>query len=295
MVMLNPLIDPSLLLANPDLVGLRALDVFQAVVKSLTDVGIAVIVNNHITQATWCCGGNPCDLAWYNDLYGPLCRVKQTENMWLKNWETVMLPFVNESLVVGADLRNEVRGLWGTMTWEKWATAAEKAGNRLLAMRSDWLIIVEGTSSANDLTGVRERPVVLNVADRVVYSAHVYAWSGWGSLGGSFSRRSYSSFATAVRQSWGYLLDEDLAPVWVGEFGSPHLPNAGDLNYWDNLMRYLQSVDADFAYWAINPRKPHDDEYESYSLVGDDWQTPVSDYRIRDMKVLMGMNLTSKS
>lgn len=53
MVMLNPLIDPSLLLANQDLVGLRALEVFQEVVKSLTDAGIMVIVNNHIIQVTW--------------------------------------------------------------------------------------------------------------------------------------------------------------------------------------------------------------------------------------------------
>lgn len=198
-----------------------------------------------------------------------------------------MLPYLNDSLVIGADLRNEVRGLWFTMTWAKWATAAEKAGNMLLENRPDWLIFVEGISSANDLRGVRDRPVILNIEDRVVYSSHVYGWSGWGSLGGSYSKRSYQSFALSMQENWGYLLDEDIAPVWVGELGGPHLPNAGDLNYWSNLMRYLEEVDAGFAYWAINPRKPHDNEYESYSLVEDDWQTPVLDYRMRDMVKLM--------
>lgn len=64
MVMRNPAVLPHLLAANPDLIGMRALDVFEAVVTSLTDAGIAVIVNNHITTATWCCGADPCDAGW---------------------------------------------------------------------------------------------------------------------------------------------------------------------------------------------------------------------------------------
>ena len=249
--------------------------------------GIGVIVNNHITQATWCCGANPCDAAWYNDYLGPLCRVSQSEDQWIANWVTVMSPYVNNSRVIGADLRNEVRGLWGTMSWDRWATAAERAGNRLLGVCEDWLVFVEGTSSANDLSGVRDRPVILDVPDRVVYEAHVYGWSGWGSLGGMYARRSYKSFVKSMQENWGYLLQENIAPVWVGEFGAPHLPGAGDLHYWVNLLRYLKDVGADFGYWAINPRKPHENEEESYSLVKDDWRSPILDYRMRDMLQLM--------
>ena len=166
-VMENPRPD-DLLAANKDLVGKSALEVYEAVVNSLTDAGLAVIINNHITQATWCCGANPCDSAWYNDYLSPACRVSQSEDQWLENWKTVMSPFVNNPRVIGADLRNEVRGLWGTMPWDSWATAAEWAGNELLKMRADWLIFVEGTSSSNDLSGVRTRPVVLNTPGRVV-------------------------------------------------------------------------------------------------------------------------------
>jgi hypothetical protein len=53
-----------------------------------------------------------------------------------------------------------------------------------------------------------------------------------------------------------------------------------------NLVKYLKEVDADFGYWAINPRKPHGDS-ETYGLVKDDWETPVLDYRLRDMLQLM--------
>ncbi|KAL2270896.1 hypothetical protein VTJ83DRAFT_267 [Remersonia thermophila] len=288
LVMTNPVVAPHLLDANPDLVGRRALDVFEAVVEALTAHGIAVIVNNHITSATWCCGADPCDSGWANDHLPPmLCRVRQTEEEWIEHWEEVMTRFTRNPLVIGADLRNEVRGMWGTMPWERWASAAERAGNRLLRMNPNWLIIVGGTESQNDLTGVARRPIVLNVPDRVVYSAHVYSWSGWGSLGGRYAKRTYPSFVQSMRKNWAYLVEQNIAPVWVGEFGSPAHPGQGDFNYWKNLLRYLKVIDADFGYWAINPRKPKDNEKEGYSLVKDDWVTPVLDYRMKDLTELI--------
>ncbi|KAK7941133.1 family 5 glycoside hydrolase [Apiospora aurea] len=287
MVMLNPHILPHLLTANPDLVGLRALEIFQACVNALTDEGIAVIINNHITSATWCCGADPCDAGWANDHLGPLCSVSQSEEDWIQHWETVMRLFLGNPRVIGADLRNEVRGVWGTMTWDRWATAAEKCGNRLLKMNDDWLIVVGGTESNNDIHGAATRPVKLDVKNRLVYTAHVYAWSGWGSSEGRYSKRSYESFIQAMRRNWAYLVEDNTAPVWIGEFGAPQHPGLGDANYWNNLLRFLKFLDADFAYWAINPRKPHDNEKESYSLVEDDWVTPVLDYRMRDMTELI--------
>lgn len=287
MVLSNPKIDPQLVRANPDLAGLRALDIFEAVVAALTDAGLAVIINNHITSATWCCGADPCDAGWANDHLGSFCPVRQTEEQWMRNWETVMDRLLHDPLVIGVDLRNEVRGLWGTMPWAKWAAAAERCGNRLLAKKADWLVIVEGTESANDLSGARERPVQLEVPDKLVYSAHVYSWSGWGSLGGRFAQRTYSSFAKTMHHNWAYLLEQDLAPVWVGELGAPDRPSKGDARYWRHLWRFLKQVDADFGYWALNARKPKDNVTERYSLVGDDWTTPVLDYRLKDMMELM--------
>jgi hypothetical protein len=295
-VVKNPVIGRDVIAANLDLfetagvsdAPVRALDVFHAVVESLTAAGLLVIVNNHITQATWCCGINPCDLSWKNDWFGGalLCTVSQSEERWIRNWETVMAPLVSNPLVLGADLRNEVRGLWGTMHWDEWADAAERASERLLAMNPNWLMFVEGISSANDLSGVRTRPVQLSMPGRVVYSAHVYKWSGWGSLK-PFSSRSYEDFAATMWKNWGYLLMEEVAPVWVGEFGTPDLPSEGDQNYWGHLMRYLRRVDASWGYWALNARKATG-EWESYGLVGDgwDWASVRRDYRLNDLQRL---------
>lgn len=90
-----------------------------------------------------------------------------------------------------------------------------------------------------------------------------------------------------MQHNWVYLVENDVAPVWVGEFGAPYDPGMGDANYWANLLRYLKAIDADFGYWAINPRKPRGNETERYGLVHDDWETPVLDYRFRHLRVLI--------
>ncbi|PKS07930.1 hypothetical protein jhhlp_006540 [Lomentospora prolificans] len=291
LVIENPVVRDEDVAANPDLIGKTALDVFTATVKSLTKEGVAVIVNNHITRASWCDGFDLCDAAWSNDHLGPFCKVRQTEEEWIQHWETIMEPLVSDPYVIGVDLRNEVRGLWGTMSWAKWAAAAEKCGDRLLAMNPDWLVVVGGISSGNDLSGAATRPVRLSVArDRVVYSSHSYSWSGWGEpWKGMYAKRNYESFVSTVRRHWGYLLENDIAPVWVGEFGAPGRPGVGDARYWRHLVRYLTALDADFGYWALNPRKVglSGSKEETYGLVREDWETPVLDYRMKDMIGLM--------
>jgi endoglucanase len=287
MVMSNPIIAPSRLAANPDLVGMRAMDVFVAVVEACTNAGLAVVINDHITQAGWCDGKNLCDATWSNTHLGPLCRVRLSEDQWLDNWETMMRRFVNNPGVIGADLRNEPRNIWGLQSWEPWARAATRAGERLLAMNRDWLIIIEGIKSANDLSGVRNRPIVLSVPNRVVYSVHVFSWSGWGSVSGSYSSRPYPSFVRDMIHNWAWLLEGNVAPVWVAEIGASRMAGDSEKHYWGNLMKYLETVDADFGYWAINPRKPHNNEKEDWSLVEDDWKTVVEDFRLEGMRKLM--------
>ena len=192
----------------------------------------------------------------------------------------------DNALVVGCDLRNEPRGLWGTTSWSAWARAAQKCGNELLKRNKDWLIIVEGIGSANDCSGARKEPVQLMEPHRLVYSVHVFSWSGWGSMD-PYSRRPYPAFVLAMQKKWAYLLTEDIAPVWVAEIGNTNGPTKGDLHYWNNLMQFLEHVDADWGYWALNPRKPKDNVVETWGLIKDDWKTVVEDYRMESLRKLM--------
>lgn len=95
-----------------------------------------------------------------------------------------------------------------------------------------------------------------------------------------------------MQEVWSYLLLTNTAPVWIGEFGAPaapapRQPSDGDMHYWNNLLRYLETVDADFGYWALNPRKPHGNGTDEYGLLEDDWVTVVWDYRLEGLRRLM--------
>ena len=99
--------------------------------------------------------------------------------------------------------------------------------------------------------------------------------------------RAYPGFVLAMMRNWGWLLKENIAPVWVGEMGAPAFPGKGDAHYWRNLMQFMEEIDADFGYWAVNPRKPHLNEKESWGLVDDDWTQVIEDYRLVGMRRLM--------
>ena len=71
----NPTVEPSRLSANPSLVGLSSLDVFDATVTALTSAGLMVILNNHNSAAGWCCSEQDGDGLWYTHQY--------PEQMWL--------------------------------------------------------------------------------------------------------------------------------------------------------------------------------------------------------------------
>ena len=90
--------------------------------------------------------------------------------------------YAGNKRVVGNDLRNELRpdetiGLmpvWGNdIELNDWRIAATKAGNDILKINPDLLVIVQGISFANNLKGVADKPITLEVSDRLVYSAHV--------------------------------------------------------------------------------------------------------------------------
>ena len=81
--------------------------------------------------------------------------------------------YLNNPLVIGADLRNEVRGITredGTVTYALWGSgrvkqdwnlAAEEAGKRVLAANPDMLVIVGGIVYGNVLTPAVWAPIKL--------------------------------------------------------------------------------------------------------------------------------------
>jgi endoglucanase len=240
----------------------------DTVINTAGKYGLKVILDSHRAEAGWSEQSNGL---WYTQTY--------PESAWLNAWTTLATRYRDTShlrdpsYVIGCDLHNEpgapppVATAWpqnngsewgyndtsyNTATYPgDWAAAAQKAGNAILAINPNLLIVVEGVRwdpagpifngshqlywPGGNLMGVGQAagqrtapvPITLNVSNRLVYSAHDYGpdmYSGlaWCQLNSSGSGTGATPTAcnSVWDQTWGYVVKHGIAPVMVGEFGT---------------------------------------------------------------------------
>lgn len=259
---------------NPDLQGLQGLQLMDKIIGYATSIGLHIILDQHRPDA------NGQSALWYTDAY--------PETTWIADWQMLANHYKDNPLVIGADLHNEPHApaCWGCGNIQTdWRLAAERAGNAILTTNPNWLIFVEGvdcygpggaTQGGNsncywwggNLQGVKDFPVTLSVSNRLVYSVHDYPNSvqtqPW------FSTANYPNNLTALwNTNWGYIQKENIAPVWVGEFGTK-LQTQQDQQWFSSLISYLGTGASGFnwTYWSWNP-----DSGDTGGILKDDWQT----------------------
>jgi endoglucanase len=243
---------------NSDLRSLNALQIMDRVIAYAGQIGLRVILDNHRSNA-----GNSAQESglWYTNEY--------PESAWIQDWTRLAQRYLNNPTVVGVDLRNEPHNsaCWGCGSANDWRLAAQRAGNAVLGVNPNLLIVVEGIGCHNgsctwwggNLEGARDFPVVLNTPNRLVYSPHDYGpdlyVQQW--FNGS---TSYASLVSVWTKSWAYLSLNGIAPVWVGEFGTGN-SNAdvqntapGSQGQWfQSIIRFLRENHAlGWTYWALN-------------------------------------------
>jgi endoglucanase len=258
---------------NTGLKGLNSLAVLQKIVTYAGQDGLKVILDDHRSEA-----GNSAEAngLWYTSTY--------TNQDWINDWVTLATMFAGDPTVIGFDLRNEPHtpagdsyaqgATWGTGdTGTDVRLAYEAAGDAILKADPGALIFCEGIgeypdSSAatgydstwwgGDLQGVAQYPVVLSSAGHVVYSAHDYGPD-------EFQQTWFNSSTTAAsldavwNSNWGYIAEQNIAPLWVGEFGTGNsaadvsASTAGSQGQWfSSLVSYIQGHDLNWTYWALN-------------------------------------------
>jgi endoglucanase len=266
---------------NTDLQGLNSLQVLDKIVTAAGAIGLRVILDNHRSEAG---NSNEANGLWYTSAF--------PETAWINDWKTLATRYATftdasgNPTVIGMDLRNEphlsangantgacwtgdtsTSGCPATNTAQNWPAAATRAGNAILAINPSLLIFVEGNDCYNgdcgwqggNLEGVQTNPVVLSVASRVVYSPHDYGpavfQQSW--FNGSTTFASLSSIWTKF---WAYISVNDIAPVWLGEFGTGN--NATDIQsatagsegqWFQSLVAFIQNTpNLSWMYWALN-------------------------------------------
>jgi len=252
---------------NPDLVGLDGLHLMDKVVAAAGARGLKIILDRHRPDA------NGQSELWYASSCDEAC--------WINDWKMLAQRYKGNTTVIGADLHNEPHGAaqWASGNASNdWRMAAEKAGNAILSVNPDLLIIVEGVESVGgvgywwggNLRGAGANPVNLNVAGRLVYSAHDYpstvASQPW------FGASDYPNNLPAIWDDrWGYLVKNNVAPVLVGEFGTKYETDS-DKKWMGKLATYLGQNGVSFTYWCINPNSG-----DTGGILMDDWQSVRQD------------------
>ena len=153
------------------------MEVFDETVHALANAGVMVVLNNHISDAIWCCGEDDGNGLWHNESYSTAD--------WIQSVRDISDRYKDIPMVVAHDLRNEIRydkknnltPEWGTGNKDvDWKWAAITAGNEVLRVTPDQLIIVEGLSYAYDMSPIKTSPIELNKPNKLVYSFHYYDW-----------------------------------------------------------------------------------------------------------------------
>ena len=279
----NPPIADALLTKNPQLRGLHALEVFDAVIAALSHQGLVVILDNHTSDADWCCSDSDENGLWWNSRY--------SETAWIGDWRGMAQRYRDQKAVIGFDLRNELRPANGkTPTWGSgdqaldWKRAAAACADEILKLNPDALIFLEGLNYSTDFSGLYTNPLTLGIAGRLVYSPHDYAWFHNGLT-------SYADLKTNLGNVWGFLLTQGkpfTAPVVIGEFGTCHtagncVSDATGQGFWfASFLRYLGEADIDWAYWALNGTQARGQSRtygaeETYGILDPTWQKPALD------------------
>ncbi|WP_159666968.1 cellulase family glycosylhydrolase [Streptomyces mexicanus] len=254
---------------NADLQGLTPLQIMDKIVAYAGHDGLKVILDRHRPDS----GGQSA--LWYT--------ASVPESTWIADLKALASRYQGQDTVIGIDLHNEPHdpACWGCGDQSTdWRLAAERAGDAVLSVNPNLLIFVEGVQTVGgvsgwwggNLMGVAQYPVRLDVADRVVYSAHDYATSvaqqSW------FSDPSFPANMPGVWDKyWGYVFKQNIAPVWLGEFGTT-LQSTTDQKWLKALVDYLRPTSTyggdsfQWTFWSWNP-----DSGDTGGILKDDWQT----------------------
>lgn len=275
---------------NPGLQGLNGLEIMDRVIEYAGEIGLKIILDHHRPAA----GAGASDNGlWYDSSH--------SEKDWIDTWKMLADRYADEKAVIGADLHNEPHAAtWGGGGATDWAAAAERAGDAIHSVNKDWLIFVEGVANKDgsywwggNLKGVAERPIDLKQDGKVVYSPHDYPNSIYEQPW--FSDKDFPDNLTKkFKEFWGYIHEEKIGPVMLGEFGS-RLTDPKDIAWFEKITAYLSGdFDADgdrdagandpginWTWWSWNPNSG-----DTGGILKDDW-TSVHENKLEGLKDLM--------
>ena len=256
---------------NPELSGMNSLQILDYAVAKCREYGLKIMFDLHSVDSN---GGGHMYEYWYNGTY--------SEDDWITSLTWLTSHYNGNDTVIAIDLKNEPHGgtVWdGSNAQNNWRRAAARAGNAILDINPNLLIVIEGIETCNgqtafwggNLQGVRNYPVNFGSADRndqIVYSPHDYGPAVYNQPwfhGGSFS------YNTLYTEYWHnmflYIREENIAPLLIGEWGG--FMDGGANEQWMNCeAQMINRYGLSHTFWCFNANSG-----DTGGLVGYDFQT----------------------
>jgi len=255
---------------NAPLRGATPLEAMDAIIDAAAREDLLIVLDNHSLED---------DGYTYGLWYG---QGGFTERDWVEAWRMLATRYRDRRNVVAADLKNEPHGpaTWGTGDATDWRRAAERAGDAIGAIAPHWLIVVGGIEGrvagqrldrhwwGGNLEGVRRAPVRLARPNRVVYSPHEYG-PGVHPQPWFSDPRMPAILADRWEKGFGYIVEQGIAPVLVGEFGGREVGLDTVEGRWQRqFVDYIGRKGLSWTYWALNPNSG-----DTGGILEDDWTT----------------------
>ena len=210
--------------------------------------------------------------------------------------------YKNNDTIIGYDLKNEPHGkasetphaIWNNSDdMDNWKWVAQIAGNAVLDKNPNALIIIEGIQiypkdiKANNfvskdddndyyntwwganLMGVKDYPIDFGSPERnkqIVYSPHDYGprvyEQPW--FKGGFTYESL--YKDAWHDYWLYIAEDDIAPIFVGEWGG--FMEGDNLKWMEYFRQLIAEKHLHHTFWCFNANSG-----DTGGLVKDDFKT----------------------
>jgi aryl-phospho-beta-D-glucosidase BglC (GH1 family) len=232
--------------------AMQQLDDFVAACKS---AGMKVIFDNHNNEATpadWENAAQQKNGLWFDTgpgTDGTGNRGTISAAKFQEDWVAFAKHWAGDSTVIGFDIRNEpcahtsTPAVWGGGGPRDIHAMYEAVGNAILTVNPSALIICEAIINyktgayEGDLSCVRLFPVRLINRAKLVYSVHEYPKE----IGEYPGPESGPGYIERMNKMWGWLVAENIAPVWIGEMGSS-MTSAASREWCTTLLGYMNGT-----------------------------------------------------
>ncbi|CAK8578729.1 unnamed protein product [Lathyrus sativus] len=226
---------------NPSIVDLSLIQAFQAVVKSLENNDVMVILDNHLTMPGWCCGNTDGNGFFGDQYFDP--------NLWIQGLTKMATLFNGVPNVVGMSLRNELRG--PKQNENDWYRYMVQGAEAVHAANPNVLVILSGLNFAKDLSFISRRPVKVSFKEKLVFEAHRYAFTDGQVWENENPNQVCGRVTQNMKDTSGYLVDQGY-PLFMSEFGVDlRGTNVNDNRYLSCFIAYAAELDLDWALWTL--------------------------------------------